>query len=72
MAKNGSYVLAIAGRPLEEDEKELLERGQDFTRERIERDLTFYGFISFRNELKPDTTEALRKLREGAIRSVRI
>jgi cation-transporting ATPase 13A3/4/5 len=34
--------------------------------------MTFLGFILFRNELKPDTAEALRLLREGSIRTVMI
>eukprot|EP00463_Aulacantha_scolymantha_P002696 TRINITY_DN342_c0_g1_i1.p1 TRINITY_DN342_c0_g1~~TRINITY_DN342_c0_g1_i1.p1 ORF type:complete len:119 (-),score=20.19 TRINITY_DN342_c0_g1_i1:28-351(-) len=42
------------------------------TRDEIEVDMKGVGFILFRNQLKPDTAEALTLLRKGNVRNVMI
>ncbi|KAJ1676983.1 hypothetical protein EV182_007125, partial [Spiromyces aspiralis] len=43
---------------------------QRLSRDQLERDLTFLGFIVFENKLKPTTTPVLRELRDAGIRQI--
>eukprot|EP01125_Pyxidicula_operculata_P022675 TRINITY_DN9495_c0_g1_i1.p1 TRINITY_DN9495_c0_g1~~TRINITY_DN9495_c0_g1_i1.p1 ORF type:complete len:1230 (-),score=257.90 TRINITY_DN9495_c0_g1_i1:74-3253(-) len=67
-SRNGCYVLAIASGKVPSSVN--LKDTTHLTREEIEKDLTFRGLILLRNELKPDTTEAIRQLKRGNIRSL--
>ncbi|KAJ3272481.1 hypothetical protein HDV01_005551 [Terramyces sp. JEL0728] len=69
-ALQGYYVLAIAGRKL--DSKFTSEVIQKANREEMEAGAEIIGLILFRNELKPDTSEALSQLREGGCRNIMI
>merc|ERR1719204_802642 len=62
-AKDGCYVLALATRRVYKTHKEL-------KREQIEREgsMRLLGLILFRNELKPDTKQAITYLKEGNTR----
>lgn len=42
------------------------------SRENLEKNLTFISLLLFRNELKPDTRDAIENLREGEVRPVMI
>eukprot|EP01052_Picozoa_sp_SAG31_P034050 SAG31_NODE_3923_length_3749_cov_2.030685_2_plen_246_part_00 len=42
------------------------------SQEEVELNLTLLGLILFRNELKPDTTEAIRQLKAGDVRPIMI
>lgn len=77
LAKNGYYTLSVGCRPATPDEVTSLSSGQSsdeatslksLERHGIEENLTFLGFITFRNDLKPDTTEALARLYAGSVR----
>lgn len=61
-AKSGIYQLAVARRDFASDENLLL-----ITRDDIEKSLSFCGFILFKNPMKKETPEVMRKLSEGNI-----
>ena len=66
----GCYVLAIAARelPPEVDAKALAA----MTRDDVEQELRFLGLVLFRNELKPDTADAIDELKRGDCRALMI
>eukprot|EP00756_Hemistasia_phaeocysticola_P066067 Hpha_TRINITY_DN8978_c0_g1::TRINITY_DN8978_c0_g1_i4::g.80776::m.80776/K14951/ATP13A3_4_5; cation-transporting P-type ATPase 13A3/4/5 len=70
-ALDGCYVLALAVRELSEEEAE---GAHSIPRAEVEvpNTLRFLGLILFRNELKPDTADAMAHLREGDVRTVMI
>eukprot|EP00300_Choanocystis_sp_HF-7_P024223 c25631_g1_i1.p1 GENE.c25631_g1_i1~~c25631_g1_i1.p1 ORF type:complete len:1297 (+),score=301.51 c25631_g1_i1:36-3926(+) len=72
LSRSGCYVLAIAFRQTSDEETNLLKSSTPVSRDDIEKDMTFLGLITFRNELKPDTVMALTELREGDVRIVMI
>ncbi|KAI9597721.1 hypothetical protein BDF19DRAFT_434232 [Syncephalis fuscata] len=68
-AAEGCYVLAIAHRdlgPISLDEL------RELTRDDLERDCEFVGLLLFKNQLKPDTTDAIAELKDGDTRTVMI
>ena len=67
-ASQGYYVLAVAFKKISIAPAELVSA----TRETIEQGVNFVGFMLFRNELKSETPQALRELREGGCRNVMI
>jgi cation-transporting ATPase 13A3/4/5 len=67
-AGQGYYVIAIAGKRLNQTEAADLA----IKREDLEKDVSLLGIMLFRNELKPDTRNALQKLRDGGCRTVMI
>ena len=67
-ARSGCYTLALAARDATSAEAEALARGEVLPRESVESGLQLAGLMTFRNPLKPDSTEAVTKLREGACR----
>eukprot|EP00457_Paulinella_chromatophora_P000588 gb/GEZN01000588.1/.p1 GENE.gb/GEZN01000588.1/~~gb/GEZN01000588.1/.p1 ORF type:complete len:1220 (+),score=191.62 gb/GEZN01000588.1/:86-3661(+) len=69
-SRQGIYLLAMACRQMSGDEAKFLSSGGHFERSKVESKLTLLGFILFKNALKPDTAEALRKLREGEVRTL--
>jgi len=66
-AKDGFYVLGIATKTIPECSTQEL---ADMTRDEVEAGLGVCGLLLFRNEMKPDSPEAMAKLKEGNIRSV--
>lgn len=44
--------------------------GEKYERDQIEKDLTFLGFLNFKNELKVDTKMVLEELSQGSVRSI--
>ncbi|KAJ1923575.1 hypothetical protein IWQ60_005800 [Tieghemiomyces parasiticus] len=68
-AKEGCYVLAMAHRDLGVAD---LATVRTMTREEMETDLEFMGLLLFKNQLKPDTADAIRELRDGDTRSLMI
>lgn len=71
LARDGCYVLGLAIRKLgklEDDELTALVS----RREAVEQDLSMLGLMMFRNELKPDTRQAIQRLKAGDIRVVMI
>jgi cation-transporting ATPase 13A3/4/5 len=72
LAKEGCYVLGIAFKELPNTmtEEELVTLLGD--RYAIETKLSLLGLIMFRNELKPESREAIMKLKSGDVRTVMI
>ncbi|KAG0829246.1 hypothetical protein G6F19_007837 [Rhizopus arrhizus] len=72
-AREGCYVLAMAHRDLgvlsEEEEAEVVNR---WTRDRLESDMQLIGLLLLKNQLRPDTTEAIAQLKQGDVRTVMI
>ncbi|KAG1467446.1 hypothetical protein G6F56_004412 [Rhizopus delemar] len=72
-AKEGCYVLAMAHRVLGTlDEDITIEQIKSMSRDELEQDCSFAGFILFRNMLKHDTTDAIAELKGGDTRVVMI
>eukprot|EP00808_Paulinella_micropora_P030745 g7208.t1 len=72
-SKQGLYVIAISRKELQSHERALLSSGdQKQNREQVESDLTFLGFLLFKNELQPDTIKALQDLRQGDVRTLMV
>ncbi|KAK7203656.1 cation transporting ATPase [Myxozyma melibiosi] len=68
--RRGSRVLALGIRFLPDDLSTA--KTNNFTREEVERDLTFAGFLVFNCPLKPDAIEAVKMLNESSHRVVMI
>ena len=62
---NGTRVLAMAYKKLEMEKSEL-------TREECEKDLTFAGFLIFKNNLKQDSREVIAELSAAEIKSIMV
>jgi cation-transporting ATPase 13A3/4/5 len=69
-ARDGCYTLALAWRVATPNEEKALAAGQNVERGDAEFNLAFAGFLTFRNDLKEDSKQALEKLREGACRCI--
>ncbi|KAJ3414429.1 hypothetical protein HDV05_006610 [Chytridiales sp. JEL 0842] len=69
-AAEGCYVLAFARRVLPSGIS--VEQAKSMDRSSLERGAEFTGLCLFRNELKPDTADALEELRDGGCRVVMI
>ncbi|KAJ2801111.1 hypothetical protein H4S07_005016 [Coemansia furcata] len=69
MARQGGYVLAVGHRDLGNIH---LSEMHNWTRDDMENGSALVGFIVFKNLLKPDTPEALAKLKDGSTRTVMI
>merc|ERR1719482_1495513 len=50
--------------------KTLADKGELAPREQLEQDLSFVGLLLFRNEMKSDSPDAVKALKEGGTRSV--
>jgi len=68
-ALQGCYVIGMSTRKL--GKMTDLEISQ-LTRSSVEKDLAFQGNLLFRNELKEDTTQAIKKIIEGDVRPVMV
>lgn len=68
-AMEGCYVLSISTRSLGHISAE---EAVKLDRDDVEAQLTWNGLILFRNELKPDTADAITQLKEGWVRCVMI
>jgi cation-transporting ATPase 13A3/4/5 len=64
-ASKGCYVIAIAG-------KSLTDEFQGRSRDELEKDLDLLGILLFRNELKSDTREVLKELKDGGCNTIMI
>ncbi|XP_032308045.1 polyamine-transporting ATPase 13A3 isoform X2 [Drosophila ananassae] len=69
-AKKGYRIIAIAFKAL--DPKVNYTKIQRFSREDVENDLEFLGFVILENRLKPDTTEVINTLNAAKIRTIMI
>ncbi|CAO3599770.1 unnamed protein product [Absidia cylindrospora] len=73
LARQGCYVLALSHREIDLDK---VEGGMDgfkqWNRDQVEQDIQLMGLIVFKNQLKPDTTENIVQLKNGATRTVMI
>ena len=67
-ASAGYYVLAVASNKLDTSPAKLVDQSRDY----LEAGMSFVGFMLFRNELKSDTSQALRELREAGCRNIMI
>ncbi|KAG0585432.1 hypothetical protein KC19_2G011200 [Ceratodon purpureus] len=69
-ALDGCYVLGLGYRNLGSDCN--LERVEKLSRDDLEKDLEFVALILFRNELKPDSRNAIETLKAGEVRPVMV
>nr|PNR41660.1 hypothetical protein PHYPA_019065 [Physcomitrium patens] len=69
-AQDGCYVLGLSFRSLGSDYN--LENVAKLSRDELEKDLDFVALILFRNELKPDSRNAIEALKEGEVRPVMV
>ncbi|XP_017470364.1 PREDICTED: probable cation-transporting ATPase 13A3 isoform X2 [Rhagoletis zephyria] len=69
-AKRGYRIIAIAYKPL--SRKMSYIKAQRLSRESVECELEFLGFVVLENRLKPDTSEVIRSLTAANIRTVMI
>lgn len=63
MARRGARVLALAQKPLGQLTHQQI---RDLTREEVERDLNFCGFVLISCPLKPDSKNVLKQIRESS------
>ncbi|KAI9270803.1 hypothetical protein BDA99DRAFT_460449 [Phascolomyces articulosus] len=72
-AREGCYVLSLAHRDMGELGQDItLEQIKTMSRDDLEKDCHFTGFVLFRNMLKHDTTDAIAELKGGDTRTVMI
>jgi len=71
-ASQGCYTLAICSRECTEEETKTLTGNGALDRNEVERHLDFLGFLTFKNEVKPDSAQAIQELRDGAVRVIMI
>lgn len=72
-AQEGCYVLALAHRDIGVLGVDVtMSQVKSMTRDDLEVDCSFVGFVLFKNMLKEDTTDAISQLKEGAVRPVMI
>ncbi|KAJ1918417.1 hypothetical protein IWQ60_007501, partial [Tieghemiomyces parasiticus] len=69
LAQEGCYVLSMAHRDLGPVDLESVRRAD---REDLERGANFIGLILFKNNLKPDTADAIAELKDGNTRTTMI
>ncbi|KAI9268745.1 E1-E2 ATPase-domain-containing protein [Sporodiniella umbellata] len=71
-AKEGCYILALAHRDLgilsTEEEADLLQ----WSRDQLESNLELCGLLLLKNQLRPDTAQAIEQLKQGDVRTVMI
>jgi cation-transporting ATPase 13A3/4/5 len=72
LAKQGCYVLGLGHRELGPLNESQLEQVLALSRDEIETGLNLLGLISFRNELKDDTTKAIDMLHCGGTKTIMI
>jgi len=68
-SRQGCYTLAVGTRTLSTKE---VEDVMTLARAQVENDIALVGLLTFRNELKPDSVDAIAMLNEGACRSVMV
>lgn len=69
-AMNGMYVLAIAHAQIDSKYSNNDDVLDSMTRDQIENGLDLMGLVLFRNELKHDTKQAIRELKNGGVKSI--
>ncbi|KAJ1979257.1 hypothetical protein H4R34_002902, partial [Dimargaris verticillata] len=69
LARQGCYVLAMAHRDLGSVDPASLSH---WSRDRMEEEIALVGLVLFKNNLKPDTADAIAELKQGSTRTVMI
>ncbi|KAJ2877749.1 hypothetical protein H4R27_006089, partial [Coemansia aciculifera] len=69
LAYAGCYVLAFAHKTLDVTDPESI---KEFSQDELEADCDLLGLLVFRNNLKPDTADAIAELKRGSTRTVMI
>ncbi|TMW55563.1 hypothetical protein Poli38472_010445 [Pythium oligandrum] len=72
LAKDGCYVLGISFRELPAEWTDADVQALVADREAVDQELSLLGLVLFRNELKPDTADAIAQLKAGDTRVVMI
>jgi cation-transporting ATPase 13A2 len=67
---NGYRVIALAGKSL--DESISWFQALKLSRENIESDLDFFGFLIMQNMIKPETTPIINELQNAGLRTVMV
>ncbi len=68
--KNGFRVIGLAGKSLDESITWL--NGSKITRDSIESELDFYGFLIMQNKIKPETEPVIKELKSAGLRTVMV
>ncbi|KAJ2907427.1 hypothetical protein GGI21_003898 [Coemansia aciculifera] len=69
LAREGCYVLAMAYKSLDTADPESI---KDWSQEELESGCDLLGLLLFRNNLKPDTGDAIAELKRGSTRTVMV
>ena len=69
-AKDGVYQISVAMKHVSGALAKKYLNNEDIDRDEVERDLSFIGFINFKNMLREETPDVLRQLKGGDIKSV--
>ena len=67
---NGYRVIALAGKSLDESVTWL--QALKLSRENIESELTFFGFLIMQNMIKPETTPIINELQNAGLKTVMV
>ena len=67
---NGFRVIAMAGKSIDSSVSWI--QACKLTRDVIESDLTFYGFLIMQNTIKPETIPVIEELTKAGLRSVMV
>ncbi len=68
--KHGYRVIGLAGKSL--DDSITWFDGSKMTRDSIESNLHFYGFLIMENKIKPETEQVIKELRGAGLRTVMV
>ena len=76
LSKQGFRTLAMAIKKLQPEfyqtSKNLIDGAMDLSRDEIESNLQFIGFITFKNNLKPSSAEVIKQLEIANLKSIMV
>ena len=76
LSKQGFRILAMAMKKLEPEFyqtlQNLIDGAMELPREEVESNLLFIGFITFKNNLKPTSTEVIQQLKTANLKSIMV
>ena len=76
LSKQGFRILAMAMKKLEPEfyqtSQNLIDGAMELPRDKVESRLQFIGFITFKNNLKPTSTEVIQQLKTANLKSIMV
>jgi len=69
-AESGIYQISLAMKNISKDDYKNYEKNQELSRNDVESELEFLGFVNFVNEVKEESMDVLKQLREGDIKTM--